>query len=30
LADPILQSLYRLVVPLRDFRFDVGVFISGD
>src|SRR4029453_3888434 len=26
LRNPILQPLHRLVVPLRDFRFDLGAF----
>jgi hypothetical protein len=30
LANPILQPLDRLIVPLGDFGFDVGVIISGD
>ena len=28
LRDPILQPLHRLIVALRDFGFDVGVFIA--
>src|SRR6266542_3970818 len=27
LPNPILQSLHRLIVPLRDYRFDVGKIV---
>ena len=30
LPNPILQPLHRLIVPLRDFRFDIGVFSFGE